>query len=179
MFRIALIGFMASGKSTVGRELAARLHCRFVDTDTELARRYKEAPGEILRNLGEKKFRIAEFEVLSAIVKNSGSIVCATGGGIVTHEPNAKLITSHFYTVWLRIRLETIRLRLRKDPTDRPLLAGQDDSRVEALLARRIPIYKKTADFIIDVDELQPAQVADRIVESDSFRSYFPDWQGM
>ncbi|MGB4372095.1 MAG: shikimate kinase, partial [Halanaerobiales bacterium] len=89
---IALIGFMGSGKSSVGRELARRLAYSFIDTDQEIERKSRMTIPEIFKTYGEAYFRQLEEEVLVEIIENNKEMVLATGGGIILSESNRSIL---------------------------------------------------------------------------------------
>ncbi len=159
---VSLTGFMGCGKSSTGRELAARLDARFIDLDGEIAARTGRSIPDIFREGGETAFRAVELETLRAVLDEADAAgqdtVLALGGGSLTRPEARQLVFDRSECVWLRTRLETIRERLGAADASRPLF--QD---AEALFESRTPIYAQ-APCVVDTDEKSPAEVADDIV---------------
>ena len=161
---IALIGFMGSGKSTVGRELARKMAYPFVDTDEEIERKAKKSIPEIFEEHGEKYFRRLEEEVLSEIIENNEEMVISTGGGIVLSEGNRRILREKTTTILLQAGVEELYNRL-KDETNRPLLAVENpQEEIKRLLEEREEYYN-TADIKVNTDGLQVAEIVELIVE--------------
>lgn len=161
---IALIGFMGSGKSTVGRELARKMAYPFVDTDEEIERKAKKSIPEIFEEHGEKYFRRLEEEVLSEIIENNEEMVISTGGGIVLSERNRRILREKTITILLQAGVEELYNRL-KDETNRPLLAVENpQEEIKRLLEEREEYYN-TADIKVNTDGLQVAEIVEIIVE--------------
>ena len=156
---IVLIGFMGSGKTTVGRMVAARLGLPYVDTDALIARRSGMSVAEIFASRGEDHFRNLEAEVVAETLTGREAVV-SLGGGAVTTETTRTLLSSH-RTVFLDVGLEVAMERARRDPTERPLLNSGDVAR---LYERRRALYRSTGHHAIAVDGLAPHEVAARVV---------------
>jgi shikimate kinase len=162
--RIFLTGFMGSGKSTVGRRLAALLDVPFADLDQEIELRAGCGVREIFERQGEQVFRRLEIEALQAAVGAPGMerAVIATGGGTTASEIGARIIRGGGLAVWLNPSFATIVRRigsLGKD--DRPLFR-QEEQALE-LYRQRLPAYRR-ADLTVDIGaEESPEEVAARI----------------
>ncbi|MBI4408369.1 MAG: shikimate kinase [Gemmatimonadetes bacterium] len=172
MDRIVLIGFMASGKSTVGRKLAELLGWRFLDFDEEIERRTGRSVPQIFQESGEPEFRRLEA-ALTAEVAALDRLVLAPGGGWITQPGLRALLPSGSLLVWLRISAAEAVRRARRAPTHRPLLAGPDPlGLAQALLREREPFYR-LAHAVVDVDGRDPDEIARQIVEmvKDEWRS--------
>ena len=162
--RIVLVGFMAAGKSTVGRILAERLGWAFVDFDDAIADLAGRAPGAVIREEGEAAFRALEAEVTARLADREDAVL-APGGGWATQPELAELLGPGTVRVWLRVSPEEAVRRAERDGTDRPLM-GPPEGRVERmarLLHRRNDRYR-TADVVVDVDDREPDAVADEIL---------------
>ena len=136
-----LVGFMASGKTTVGRALAEEMGWRFIDIDTEIEAREGNAIAQIFSERGETGFREVEAEVIRDIVSSiraGNCAVVALGGGAFIQPANRELIESNGVTIWLDCPLELVRRRLGEDST-RPLAANRNG--LEKLFAERRPWY--------------------------------------
>lgn len=168
--QIALIGFMGSGKSTIGPLLADDLGFRFIDLDAALVERAGCGIPEIFARWGEEGFRKREREILAETAGRPRQIL-ATGGGVVTDQANVALLRATGSVVWLVAAPETILARVERDG-NRPLLSGDDPAAaVAALLAVRTPLYRGAADLSVDTDAREPAAIAMTI--ADWYRNKF------
>jgi len=147
---VALVGFMGSGKTTIGRLLAGQTGFNFLDTDEIVSRAEGLSVGAILARHGQGRFRAKEKEAVAKLAKNKRTVM-ACGGGAVLDEDNRKILESNALVIWLCSSIQAIVSRVRGE--DRPLLAGGDlQEKVRQLLTVRQPDYFKTADLIIDAD---------------------------
>jgi shikimate kinase len=163
--RIYLIGFMGTGKSTVGKGLAERLRYMFLDTDHEIETRAGMSIREIFETHGESYFRDLETEVLEDIENNVRQAVVATGGGIVVKDRNRKLLTSRPESrliVQLTADVSTLVHRLMRDRS-RPLLRGEElRTRIERLQTERAGLYD-LADLTLSTDHQTPEEIIETI----------------
>jgi shikimate kinase len=159
--RIYLTGFMGSGKTTVGRRLAAALGVPFVDLDQEIELRAGQTVRLIFERLGEPAFRQMEAEALRGTLALP-DVVVATGGGTMAFEGNARLIRSNGLSVWLNPPFATIASRIGGlGKADRPLF--KDEVQALALYRERLPAYRR-ADLTVDVAPGEgPEEIAARI----------------
>jgi shikimate kinase len=157
--RVVLVGFMGSGKSSVGRLLARRLGYRFEDMDRRIEERAGRSVEAIFRDDGEEAFREMEREEARALSRLGERVVAAGGGAFTRHETRA-LLQEGALTVWLRCDLDRILARVPADGS-RPLAGNRAIMR--ALLAEREPSYRM-ADVAVDASSGTPREVADRIV---------------
>lgn len=161
---LLLVGFMGTGKSTVGRLLAERLGWRLVDTDALIVRvAGKEIPA-IFRDEGEASFRDRETTVLLGVCAGERQVI-ATGGGAVLREENVAALRGAGLVVWLTARAEVIAERTSRR-ADRPLLAGDESplERVLRLLAARGDAYQRAAHMVVDASDRSPAAIAGEIL---------------
>ena len=158
--RIILIGFMGSGKSSVGRILAERLGYELVDTDALLEEQAGAPIARIFREQGEPAFRALESEVLAALADRKRSVI-ATGGGAPAHPPNREFFTRGDVVFHLRVSLEAARQRTGEN-ADRPLLAQQPDA-VRRLYQGRQRVYEELGQSL-DTDGKTPDAVAEEIM---------------
>ena len=153
---VYLVGMMAVGKSTVGRQLASRLNFAFHDTDKEIEQRAGADVSWIFELEGEDGFRDREQEVIDELTRRKG-VVLATGGGAVLREENRMTMRARGTVVYLRSGVELILDRTRNDRR-RPLLQVDDvRERIESLNAQRGPLYESVAHLAITVDQ-RPAK---------------------
>jgi shikimate kinase len=160
---IYLVGFMGSGKSTVGRSLAHRLGWSFFDIDGEIERAEKATIAEIFAARGEAEFRRIEIEMVRQHVRwieRGRPAVVALGGGAFAIEANRELLENHGVTVWLDCPFETVERRVALDPS-RPL--ARDPERFQALYLERREAYR-LADVHIPIAEDDAAAVVEAIL---------------
>jgi len=156
---VVLVGFMGSGKTSVGRLLARRLGYGFEDMDRRIEERAGRTIAEIFRDDGEEAFREREREDALVLSRLRDRVVAA-GGGAFTRPETRALLQEGALTVWLRCDLDRILARVPADGS-RPLAGNRDIMR--ALLAEREPFYRM-ADVAVDASSGTPREVADRIV---------------
>ena len=167
MDNIILVGFMASGKSRVGRILSERTGMPLVDADSVIVERAGKSVEQIFADEGEAAFRALEREVIADLCGGSGQIISAGGGAFVDSE-NRRAMLGGGTVFCLQARPETIYQRLQADRASgaaaRPLLAGDDPlGRIRELLAQRADAYGQ-AHHVIDTDDLTAEEVAGRIL---------------
>lgn len=161
--RIFLVGLSGSGKSSVAGRVAEALDFAALDTDRQVEARTGRLVTEIFENDGEAAFREFEADELESCL-NRQRVVVATGGGALTTERGRQAVEDGF-SVWLSVSPATAAKRLASNPAteDRPLLRGDLEGRLSALLKARTAAYQ-SADAAIDVDELTVEQVAEEVV---------------
>lgn len=162
---LVIVGFMGSGKTTIGDALATAAGMPHKDTDVIIEESAGTTISEIFRQQGEKAFRHLETRTLTILADtDTEPTVYSTGGGIVVEEINRPLLHQLGTVVWLRVRPETVIERLGDDNT-RPLLAGPDrDKKVQDLIDARYKAYESSADIIVDVDGKTPQEIVSEIL---------------
>ncbi len=159
MKNIILIGFMGSGKDSVGKEISRRSSLAFISTDSMIELAENRRINDIFQQNGEAYFRHLEKRALRSISGLQNTII-ATGGGMVIDEKNRKQLSNLGIVVHLYVDAETVRQRLQNDQ-DRPLLKEGND--VERLLSERKELYN-FADIVIDTRSKTPGQIAGDIL---------------
>lgn len=164
MNNISLIGFMGTGKTSIGKKLALELNKQFVDTDQEVEEITGMTVSQIFKKHGETRFRSEETLALRRLLEADG-LVIATGGGIVLKPENVALLRERTFIVALTADPEVIFQRVQKKG-GRPLLKGDDlRERIDQLLAERKDAYK-IARLVIDTSEDTPRQAAEKIARA-------------
>jgi shikimate kinase len=157
---IYLLGFMGSGKSTVGSLLASALGWPFIDLDTLIEAGQRLSIKEIFENSGEPFFRQIEYAALTEASKSEPAVI-ALGGGTFAQPPNVDLIReSGGTTVWLDCPPEILRARC-EGLEHRPLF--RDEQSFTQLLMERLPYYR-LADFRIPTEGRKPQEVVEQIL---------------
>ncbi|MHB1345932.1 MAG: shikimate kinase [Candidatus Humimicrobiaceae bacterium] len=161
---ISLIGFMGSGKSTIGKIVAENLNYLFVDVDKIIEYVYGLSISEIFKRFGETRFREIENEIIGKIYHNK-SCVFACGGGSFCKEGNIEIIRRTSFVVYLAMTEEEAYERL-KYSKNRPLLLVEEDlrQRIKNIMDQRLDIYNKNCDLKIDIDKKSPIKIKDEII---------------
>jgi shikimate kinase len=161
---IVMIGFMGSGKTSVGRLVARSLGREFMDTDTLVERWSRMTIADVFRLEGEEGFRRREIGAIDYAISAPARVV-AVGGGAVLSAENRTALKQAGFLVYLRATPETLAGRLA-GATDRPLLnTGDRVGRIRDLLVARGPIYETAGDVAIDTNRLTLEQTANEVLE--------------
>ncbi len=161
---IALVGYRASGKSSVARRVAERLGWRFVDADKEVERRAGLSIARIFEERGEPAFRDLEEEVIAEYA-TGWRVVFASGGGAVIRETNRVNLQRFGLVAWLKADDRTLVERLERSPGGRPALTpGGLLAEVAPLLALRNPLYDEVSDVAIETVGRHAEVVADLVL---------------
>ncbi|MCX5724993.1 MAG: shikimate kinase [Nitrospirae bacterium] len=161
---IVLIGYRGTGKSTVGRLLAARLGRELVSTDAEVVARAKRTIPEIVAQEGWEYFRDLESAVCRDLAGRD-QLVIDTGGGAILRPQNVQALKKSGMLFWLTASVETIAARIGGD-TQRPSLTGTKSfiDEIQDVLREREPKYQAAADHVIQTDDQSSDQLAETIV---------------
>ena len=160
---IVLIGFMGSGKSSVGRRVATLLGFKFVDTDAVLVEREGREIAEIFASEGEERFRDLESAALASLKSLAGCVI-STGGGVILREKNRVILRELGCVVWLTASEDTLFARVSRT-NKRPLLQTADPrATVTALFTARRPLYAEAAQFTLDTTTFSHAEAAEAVV---------------
>ncbi len=164
---IVLIGFMGSGKSTIGRDLSKSLGYPLVDTDALIVRSAGKPIPEIFADEGEAAFRDLESALLADLAAApTERHIISTGGGIITRPDNRQLLRQLGYVVWLVVSPAEIHRRTRRNK-NRPLLNTENpEEAIRALLDDRTPAYRDTAHLAIETEQLSFPEITTGIIES-------------
>ncbi len=158
---IVLLGYMYTGKTTMGKSLAKRLNYDFFDTDNEIENAYHYTVIDIFRHFSEQVFRNMERQILMSLLKRD-HVVIACGGGAPCFFDNIKQINDNAISVYLKMDSKHIISRYQKSKSYRPLLMNKTDDEVKDYinqsLQERQQYYNK-ADIIIDAFDLTPQKL--------------------
>jgi shikimate kinase len=162
---IFLVGMMGSGKTTLGRALAQRLHMAFADSDRVLVDRTGVPVTTIFEIEGETGFRKRESSVLAELAQGDDQVI-ATGGGAILAAENRAAMRAAGTVIYLRARLEHLWERTRHD-SSRPLLKTADPrGTLEALLEARDPLYREAAHIVVDTGTQSASTLVTRVVSA-------------
>ncbi len=160
---IVLIGFMGSGKTSIGRLVAQRLGFQFIDTDAVIIERVGMQIPEIFERHGEAWFREQETCTLRSLGILNRAVI-STGGGVVTRETNHELLRDLGFVVWLTASEEVIFERVSRNKK-RPLLQTADPREtVRKLLTERRPLYEAVAEFTLETTTLAHEMTATALI---------------
>ncbi len=166
---IYLIGYRCTGKTAVAENLGKQLDWPVIDADEELVKEYEQTISQIVEEEGWDSFRKKEKAVtrkLSFLDK----YVIATGGGVILNKDNIHNLRRSGIVVWLRAEEKTILNRLLNDEKteeQRPDLTDQSlEAEINETLTKRIPLYEKTMDFLIDTDESSISEISQEIIST-------------
>lgn len=154
---------MGAGKTTIGRQLANKLHKEFKDSDHEIVNRTGASIPLIFEIEGEEGFRKREHDIIETLTAEN-NLVLATGGGAVLNEENRKALISRGTVIYLYATIEQLYQRTSRD-RNRPLLQTEDPkAKLRELMAQRDPLYRQVADFVLYTDERSVHSVVKEIM---------------
>ena len=160
---------MGTGKTAVGRHLAAELHAAFIDVDAAIAKKAEKSIQSIFSDEGEAAFRKLESSVIAEVATQDRSVI-ATGGGALLDSKNRENLQKNGMLVCLTAKIGTLLERLKDDPT-RPLLSGENlESRIARLMKERQDVYS-LCPVQVDTEGKTISQVAQEIIQKVS-----PQW---
>ena len=165
---VVLIGFMGTGKTSIGKILATRLGCAFIDLDHKIESDNKMTIPNIFKKYGEAHFRELERKAVQEVSERRG-IVIATGGGTVKNSENMRLLRENGVVICLKADVDEILYRT-EHRGDRPVLDNQHKTEgdrraaIEKLLEERREYYEQ-ADYTVDTTKWSPLQITEDICE--------------
>jgi shikimate kinase len=161
--RLILVGMMGVGKTTVGQLLAHRLGWGHLDSDAQVMADTGRTVPELFAEFGEAEFRAHEARVLAVALSGADPVVVSAAGGVVLSESNRGLLVRSGTVVWLRADPGVLAGRVG-DGAGRPLLDDDPAAALIELERVRRPLYESVAGVTVDVDQLTPSEVADRVL---------------
>lgn len=165
---VVLIGYRATGKSTVGRILSDKLQISLCDADWLVEKKMAMPIKEIVALHGWDFFRLKEKEIIKTLTQKKSGII-ATGGGVVLDQENVNLLKQTGVVIWLDASVQDIVNRLNKDARNkatRPqFTTGNITEETVDIMNHRLPLYKKAADYTVDTTGKKAVQVAEEIYQ--------------
>jgi len=161
---IFLVGYRATGKTTVGIEIARMLGWEFIDLDKEIEKKVLKSIKDIFSELGEDKFRDIESEVLEDTFRNMSEVVVSTGGGCVIRQRNREILKEGI-VVLFRSSVDTIVSRMKKDDSRPSLVKGMTlEEEVRYTLSMREKFYEEVWDIKVVNENVSPYIIAKLVV---------------
>jgi shikimate kinase len=137
MAKFFLVGYMGSGKSTIGKQLAAKLKYEFIDLDHLIETDYYQSIHEIFDTKGEKEFRAMEHNTLKKVIEKN-NVVVACGGGTPCYYDNMDLMNRNGITIYIKMSTDTLISRLTTSKEERPLLANKTGDELRTFVASQL-----------------------------------------
>lgn len=165
MKNIVMIGFMATGKTTIGKELSKKLDFEFIDTDIEIEKNEKMKISDMFEKKGEDYFRDLETNILKNTI-NKKNIILSTGGGIIVRKENIPILKKIGTIIWLNGDKNTIIKHIKSSNIDRPLLRDYNnlETKIDEILSKRYDVYKQICDIEININDKNIQKVTSEIL---------------
>lgn len=167
--KIFLLGYMGSGKSYIGKQLAESLGYLFTDLDEEIEKKENSSIPEIFEKKGEVYFRKLERQMLEDVIKSGTSLVISLGGGTPCYGDNMEIIreASNSTSFYLKLKVENLTERLFKEKEHRPLISHLEDrEKLEEFIRKHLferGFYYNQSEHIINCDSLSPEEIIKEI----------------
>lgn len=168
--KLVLIGYMGSGKSTVGKQLATKLKYQFIDLDEQIELEESKTIPELFSEKGEIYFRRKENQILNNLVHSKQNLVLATGGGTPCYGDIMSFLSSEekVLTIYLKTSLDILTSRLLLEKNERPLISHiEDETALKDFIRKHLferSYYYNQAKMRIDIDELSVDEIVTEIV---------------
>jgi shikimate kinase len=165
--KLFLIGFMGSGKSSVGKILSQKLNYNFFDTDHEIITSTGKTINEIFEKEGEAHFRELEKITLNNLIQKDNCVI-ACGGGLPCHNDLMQLLNKEGISIYLKLSSGRLLNRLKNDSEKRPLLKGKNEKEMKVFVSDLLDereFYYSQSQFKISIKDHSPEEVANAILE--------------
>jgi shikimate kinase len=167
--KIVLLGYMASGKSSIGKKLSKRLTMNFIDLDDYIIGKEKLSIAEIFKQKGEIYFRNIENKYLKEILSKNDDFILALGGGTPCYANNMELIKDRATTsVYLQGGVATMVKRLIEKKAKRPIIASLDEDKIPEFVAKHLferRFFYEQAKMTIKIDDKTKTEIAKELAE--------------
>jgi len=168
--QIILLGYMASGKSTIGKVVSKMLNINFIDLDDYISEQEKMSVPEIFKMKGEIYFRRIENTYLKEILNSEGNFVLSLGGGTPCYANNMELIkNAHVKSTYIKASINTLVTRLIEEKSKRPLVANLEDEKITEFVAKHLferRFYYEQAETVINTDKKSLEEIVEEIIET-------------
>ncbi|MCK4561409.1 MAG: AAA family ATPase [Flavobacteriaceae bacterium] len=166
--KIILLGYMASGKSTISKLLAKKLQIEAIDLDDYIVEKEGLSINDVFKTKGEIYFRLQENKYLLELLKNKNSFVLALGGGTPCYANNMDLIKNEPNSIYLKANLNTLFDRLIKEKESRPLISSLNDEKLKEFIAKHLferGQFYEQASHTVNIDSKTIATIVDQVKE--------------
>ncbi len=166
--KISILGYMGSGKSTIGRQLANQIGLDFVDLDQKIEKDQNKSISELFSTQGHIKFRKIEKHTLDKILIENENFVLALGGGTPAYYDNIDVINQHSISIYLRVQLPTLIERLNLQKENRPMISHLDPDDMPEFVAKHFferKVFYENAQLIIDVRQKTENEIVEEIIQ--------------
>lgn len=168
MQKIILVGYMAVGKSTIGKMLAEKRQIKWLDLDKIIEETNKMSVAAIFKEKGEIFFRRQEHQELKALLESEESLIISTGGGTPCYANNHLLLTGkNVVSIYLKASIEELFERLKSNSGERPLVAHQTEEELKEFIAKNLfdrSYFYNQATYKVTVDGKTPEAIVDEIL---------------
>jgi len=167
--KISILGYMGSGKSTIGKNLAQKLNLNFIDLDQYIEHENNETISGIFAQYGEIKFRKMERESLAGVLNSDFDLVIASGGGTPAYYDNMELINEKSISIYLRLSIKEIVNRLTSEKYKRPLIAHLNNEQLPEFIAKHLferRNFYEQADLTIEVNNRSIEEIVTEIIQN-------------
>ena len=165
--KIVLLGYMASGKSTIGREISKKLDMKFIDLDDYISKREKRSISEIFKVKGEIYFRRIESFYLSEILNSKDRFILSLGGGTPCYSNNMELIlNSEASSIYIKAGIKTLVSRLTAEKNKRPLVAELEDDKLLEFVAKHLferRFFYEQASMTVNTEDKSTEEITTEI----------------
>jgi shikimate kinase len=165
--KIVLLGYMASGKSTIGREISKKLDMKFIDLDDYISKREKSSISEIFKVKGEIYFRRIESFYLSEILNSKDRFILSLGGGTPCYSNNMELIlNSEASSIYIKAGIKTLVSRLTAEKNKRPLVAELEDDKLVEFVAKHLferRFFYEQASMTVNTEDKSTEEITTEI----------------
>ncbi len=167
MKRVFLIGYMGSGKTTIGKKIAEKINMHFIDLDLFIENRYRKNIRQIFEEKGEAVFRKIEAQALKEVAEFE-DIVVSTGGGVPCFFNNMALMNTWGTTIYLKVSVEELVKRLNGCKQNRPLIKDKDPDELKIYVSESLKereLFYNQASFVLDTEQLLTETDVDTMVD--------------
>ncbi|MCG2610459.1 AAA family ATPase [Flavobacterium sp. SM15] len=170
MKKIILVGYMGSGKTTIGKLLAEKTEIPFFDLDAIIEKNTQKTISQLFTDEGEIKFRKLEHQTLKTFLEKHETFVLSLGGGTPCYANNHEvLLPGNVFSFYLKASIKKIVERVASEKKHRPLLANKSDAELEDFIAKHLferSYFYHQAKVVIDVDDKSPQVITEEIITS-------------
>jgi len=166
--KIVLLGYMASGKSVIGKALAKKLHLKSIDLDSYIEKKEKLSIAKIFETKGEIAFRMMEHAYLKEILFSNDKYILSVGGGTPCYAGNIDLITNHSNSFYLKASIETLFNRITNEKNKRPLVKDILHTNLKEFIAKHLferNLFYNQASYLIDVNDKTIDEIVNSLTE--------------